>query len=391
MLKVADLEYVLPEDRLAVAPVEPRDAARLLVVSRSDPARLEHRHVRDLPEYLRAGDVMVVNTTAVLQARLAGVRADTGGAVEGLFLGHPEESAAGAGVAGDLRPGAHVAEGRWRMLLRGKRIREGVWITLHDATGAEAGVRLLVIEPLQDDDAAGKFGGGWLVEVHGARAGETTAQMLERIGSTPLPPYIRAARRRAQSAEETATDKARYQTVYADAGAAGSVAAPTAGLHFTPGLLERLRAGGVSRGEVVLHVGTGTFKPVETEYVEQHPMHAEWCRVPPETGALIAGAKRGGGRVLAVGTTSARTLESFTPAEVHAGAAGWTRLLITPGYPWQTVDGLLTNFHLPRSTLMAMVASLLPGGVERLLEVYREAIAREYRFYSYGDAMLVLP
>jgi S-adenosylmethionine:tRNA ribosyltransferase-isomerase len=176
------------------------------------------------------------------------------------------------------------------------------------------------------------------------------------------------------------------------------VAAPTAGLHFTPGLLEALRSRGVERAEVTLHVGTGTFKPVEVEVVEEHPMHAEWCGVPAATGAAIDACRAAGGRVFAVGTTSARTLESFSPEELRAGAEKWSRLLITPGFAFRNLDGLMTNFHLPRSTLMAMVASLLDersggagDGVARLKALYAEALSRGYRFYSYGDGMLVLP
>ncbi|MGH7133707.1 MAG: S-adenosylmethionine:tRNA ribosyltransferase-isomerase, partial [Phycisphaerales bacterium] len=212
---------------------------------------------------------------------------------------------------------------------------------------------------------------------------------------TPLPPYIRAARKRHGVEVDDAVDRAAYQTVYArgDELSAGSVAAPTAGLHFTPDLLAMLSAKGVDRAEVVLHVGTGTFKPVDTEFVEQHPMHAEWCTAPAATTAAMARARFSGGRVFAVGTTSARTLESFTQAELtpNADASHWTRILITPGYQWRHIDGLMTNFHLPRSTLLAMVAALLPGGAAQLLDVYREAIVKGYRFYSYGDAMLVAP
>lgn len=372
MLRTSDLDYVLPEDRVAVAAAEPRDAARLMVVWRSDPGRVEHRAVCDLPDYLGRGDALIVNNTRVLAARLLGVRTDTGGAVEGLFLSEDAKSATGL---------------RWRVLLRGRRMRAGLVVALNVGSGAPSGVQLRLVRGLDDEGEKG----GWVVELEGPCAGEATGVVLERVGTTPLPPYIRAARRRAALVENEAADRDRYQTVYSDAALGGSVAAPTAGLHFTSELLRQLADGGVARGEVLLHVGTGTFKPVETEYVEQHPMHSEWCRVPAATGELIARTRAARGRVVAVGTTSARTLESFAPAEVAAGAEAWSRLLVTPGFAWRNVDGLMTNFHLPRSTLLAMVASLFPEGMPRLLELYADAIGRGYRFYSFGDAMLVLP
>ncbi|MBL8990561.1 MAG: S-adenosylmethionine:tRNA ribosyltransferase-isomerase, partial [Phycisphaerae bacterium] len=325
-----------------------------------------------------------------------GRRADTGGRVEGLWLADAPGQGAGT-MGGD------AASLRWRVMLRGKRLRPGVAVTLDQGLGGvESTVRLRLLER----DTLEIGGGVWLAEVDGARPGETTVALLERLGVTPLPPYIRAARRHAgeaESAEGERTDRAEYQTVYAHAeptgqGSSGSVAAPTAGLHFTPELLARLADLGVGRAEVTLHVGTGTFKPVETEFVEQHPMHAEWCELPAGTCRAIGACRAAGGRVVAVGTTSARTLESFTPEQVAAcarqGAPGrplatWTRLLITPGFAWRNVDALMTNFHLPGSTLLAMVASFA-GGVERVKSIYAEAMACGYRFYSYGDAMLVV-
>lgn len=396
MLRVSDLDYELPEDRIAVAPAHPRDAARLLVVSRSDPSVCEDRTVAELPEYLGPGDAMVVNVSRVLPARLAGLRADTGGRVEGLFLGAEPD-------------------GAWRVMLKGRRMREGVLVALLDAADATSGFglrlagRAAASSPREGEPSEGA---AWIarLECSTAPAGATAqpppppAEVLARVGRTPLPPYIRAARKRRGDREDAPDDAAEYQTVYASSRAAdaGSVAAPTAGLHFTPGLLARLAASGVERAEVVLHVGTGTFKPVECEFVEQHPMHSEWCQLPASTAGLVAGARR----VIAVGTTSARVLESFPrpwpPGPDGAGPLHqerWSNLLITPGHRWQNVDGLMTNFHLPRSTLMAMVAALLDersgagrgDGVRRLRDVYAHAIARGYRFYSFGDAMLVLP
>lgn len=372
MLRTADLDYELPEAAIAVRAAEPRDSARLLVISRSDPSRIEHRTVRDLPDLLHPADVLVFNTTRVLRARLLGRRADTGGRVEGLYL----EDGAGP------PPGAL----RWRVLLRGRRMKPGVIIELDRADGTASGVSLRLLEAGPDEP------GSWEAEVHGfVDSGAPSAAVLEAIGATPLPPYILKARRHQGLEIADRQDRARYQTVFAagqtDAvGPGGSVAAPTAGLHFTAELLARLRERGVTRADVELHVGTGTFRPVETEFVEQHPMHREWCAMDEGTIAAVEAAER----VIAVGTTSARTLESFAASD-RAARAIETRLLITPGYEWRWVDGLLTNFHLPRSTLLAMVAALLPEGVPRLLDLYRLALREGYRFYSYGDAMLVLP
>jgi len=393
VLPTALLDYELPEDRIATAPVSPRDSARLLVLRRSDPAFVEHRQVRDLPEYLSPGDVIVVNTSRVIPARVQGVRADTMGRVEGLYLG-PDEA-------------DHTS---WRVMLKGRRMREGARITLHDADGRASPISLVLRHRSTSEGEAG----AWICSPDGPAdlLALGAIALLERFGTTPLPPYILAARKRhADTAAPSERDDRRtYQTVYAMPdqaatssaahGAAGSVAAPTAGLHFTPELLDRLAARGVNRVDVTLHVGTGTFKPVECEFVEQHPMHSEWCTIPPDSARSIARAQAEGRRVLAVGTTSARTLESFAslvPAAEGRPLEAWTKLLITPGHRWKHLDSMLTNFHLPRSTLMAMIASLLesesgqPGvGIQRLRQAYREALREKYRFYSFGDAMLVL-
>ncbi len=382
MLRTADLEYDLPEEWIATAPVSPRDAAKLMVVWRSDPSRVEHRRVRDLPEYLRAGDLLVLNTTRVLPARFAGEREDSHGGVQGLYLGQ-------RGAADD----------HWAVMIKSRRQAPGVRIALKDRHGGPSGVVLELVE--RDEEP-----GAWVARVHGAGGGD----VLGRVGLTPLPPYILQARKHAGLAGDDEVDRLAYQTVYAEgedrhgqdarathgleARATGSVAAPTAGLHFTPELLAGLGAAGVRRADVVLHVGTGTFKPVETEYVEQHPMHAEWCTLPGATGRAVVEARARGGRVVAVGTTAARTLESFEAAGLGAGGSRETRLLITPGYAWKHVDVLMTNFHLPRSTLMALVAAGLGGdgaAVERLKSLYELAMESGYRFYSFGDAMLVLP
>jgi S-adenosylmethionine:tRNA ribosyltransferase-isomerase len=381
MLRTDDLDYHLPDELIATTPADPRDSARLMVLSRTDPGRLEHRLVRDLPEFL-ARDLMVVNATRVLPARFRGVREDTGGMAEGLFV----ESGS---------PGA------WTVLLKMRRMRPGVVVLLIDHEGKPCGVRLRLIERTGEDN------GAWRVAVedkHGASVAVAPPELLARIGLTPLPPYIRAARKAGHLEVPDERDRTTYQTVYAtDRGerpGCGSVAAPTAGLHFTPSLLERLAAKGVRRAEVTLDVGLGTFKPVEVEFIEQHPMHAEWCGVPEETAGAITAARQGGSRIIAVGTTSARTLESFeSPEEMLRVHSKETRILITPGYRFRHVDVLMTNFHLPRSTLMAMVAAFLTPpesttpqeGVARLKAAYEGAVREGYRFYSYGDAMLILP
>lgn len=360
MLATAQLDYDLPEDRIATRPVEPRDAAKMLVVRANE---IDHRHVRDLPGYLRPGDLLVLNTTRVLPARFRGERADSRGRVEGLYLRDDGDG--------------------WDVLLRARRLREGVRVTLHLESGKRAGASLILVSRIADEP------GAWRVRVEGG-PGETPRGVLERIGLTPLPPYILRARERHEEKVPDEFDRSHYQTVFAKE--AGSVAAPTAGLHLTPGLLEALRAQGVETTEVVLHVGTGTFKPVETEFVEQHPMHEEWCYVGEAAAEAVRRTRERGGRVFAVGTTAARTLETYGGGINGAtpGRPVVTRLLITPGYSWRWVDGLLTNFHLPRSTLMAMVAAKV-GGAERLKALYDDALREGYRFYSYGDAMLVLP
>lgn len=383
-LPTALLDYHLPEELIATSPAEPRDASRLLVVSRSDEHMFHAATFRDLPTFLRADDLLVFNSTRVLPARLTGLRSDTGGKVEGLFLAEPEP-------------------GTWSVLLTsGGRLRQGTVVKLIGPDGETSGVTLELLRHGEDR-------GSWLARVGGAGGlGVPSTEILSKLGTTPLPPYIRQARKRLGRDIPDLRDRAWYQTVYvtdrgsSPSGIPGSVAAPTAGLHFTPRLLTQLDAMGLCRAEVVLHVGLGTFKPVETEFVEDHPMHGEWACVPRET--ILALSERKGrekassGRVIAVGTTSVRAIESLPePLPTGPGAADIefeTRLLITPGFRFRLTDGLLTNFHLPRSTLMAMVSALLGNsthGVERLKSIYARAISEGFRFYSYGDAMLVLP
>lgn len=361
MLRTRDLEYNLPEGLVATRPATPRDAARLMVATPG--ANPVHAHVRDLPSFLRPGDVLVFNTTKVLRARLVGHRLDTGGRVEGLYL----------------RPGPDA--GTWVAMLKARRFREGSPIALISEAGQASGVILRPVRRVESEP------GAWVVAVEGSR-GEGDQAILDRTGHVPIPPYILAARARSGQGDGESSDAARYQTVYARDDQPGSVAAPTAGLHFTPELLAALDAMGVERVGVVLHVGTGTFKAVETEHVEDHPMHEEWCWMDAAAMSAVEMAKAQGRRVIAVGTTSARVLETYARTGDRS-APIWTRLLITPGHRWRWVDGLLTNFHLPRSTLLAMVGAMTPGGMADLLGLYREAMALGYRFYSYGDAMLI--
>lgn len=359
-MRTDELDFDLPERLIARAPATPRDAARLMVVSRSEPKRTELGEVRMLPDFLQAGDVLVFNTTRVVQARFRGRNMDTGGKVTGLYL--------------DQGPEAH----QWRVLLKMRRHRPGVRVEIGEERSGAPVVLTLVRQETDD--------GVWVVEVDHPEAPEDS-DLLEQVGLPPLPPYILSARRHAGEIEDAPEDHDRYQTIYADE--PGSVAAPTAGLHFTPELLAALQAKGVQREDVTLHVGRGTFQPVESEILEDHPMHTERCRMDQATFERLQQARAEGRRIIPVGTTSCRTIESFA-ARKKTGEIE-TDLLISPGYEWKLTDGLMTNFHLPRSTLLAMVAALLPEGIERLQSLYRLAIDDDFRFFSYGDAMLLLP
>jgi S-adenosylmethionine:tRNA ribosyltransferase-isomerase len=365
MLRTSDLDYQLPDELIATRPEEPRDSARLLVIDRDEPSRAEATIVRDLPSFLREGDLLIFNDSRVLPARLSGVRRSTGGRIGGLFL-------------------YEHAPGRWEALLRSNgRLRAGDVIDLEDAHGERTTVSMTLLERADE---------GWLAEVRDESrpSHEPAGVVLGRIGATPLPPYILFARRQRHESIPDEEDRDWYQTVYADATHTGSVAAPTAGLHFTPSLLKWLGDAGVGMARVTLHVGAGTFKPIEVDTVEDHPIHAEWAETPSATLDAVRETRARGGRVVCVGTTSARALES-APESAADGWLGETRLLITPGYRWKRLDGLLTNLHLPRSTLLAMVGALFPRGVDNLRPLYERAVRDRFRFYSYGDAMLILP
>jgi S-adenosylmethionine:tRNA ribosyltransferase-isomerase len=353
-LRLELLDYVLPEDLIARRPAGEREAARLLVVG-DGPVELAHRRVSDLAELLPGGALLVVNDTRVVPARLLGKKADTGGAVE-LLLVRPDVAGGAPGEAA-----RYLAMGR-----ASKPLRPGVELTF------EGGALTARIEGRDGED-------GLFVVTLRARDGDVAAA-LERAGHVPLPPYLRRA--------DDEEDRARYQTVYARV--PGAIAAPTAGLHLSQALLDRLAERGVERASITLHVGLGTFQPVTAADLDQHPMHAEPFEVPAATCAAIAQARKRRAPVVAVGTTVVRALESAADPDRpgHAReAAGETRLLVQPGFSFRVVDRLLTNFHLPRSTLLALVYAF--AGAGRVRRAYEAAIAERYRFYSYGDAMLL--
>ncbi len=350
-MKLSDFDYELPEERIAQVPAEPRDSARLLV-HRIAADQSEHRRVCDLPELLNPGDLLVLNDTRVLPARLLGKRS-SGGQLELLLL--------------------EPCAGGWRALVRpGKRMREGERVELEH--GALAARLLRRLE-----------GPEWEVEIERGPSGVSVEDLLERHGRMPLPPYIR---RDPEDDELAARDRERYQTVFARE--RGAVAAPTAGLHFTPGLLAALEQRGIQRTHVTLHVGLGTFQPVSVERIEEHVMHSERFVLPEAAERAVRAARERGGRVVAVGTTSVRVLESCAVGGGLVRAqSGETSIFLKPGDRLRATDALLTNFHLPRSTLLMLVSAI--AGRERVLRLYAEALAREYRFFSYGDALLLLP
>lgn len=348
LMDVADFDFDLPDALIAQHPPAERGGSRLLTLPR-DGTAVHHGDFADLPQWLRAGDLLVVNDTRVFPARLLGTRDPSGGQVECLLLERSGDDRWLALVhpGQKLKPGARV-------------VFEGPGVALHGEVldrhfHGRRTVRLWVAGGGSVDDA------------------------VDAIGHIPLPPYIRRP--------DDVRDRDRYQTVYANA--RGSIAAPTAGLHFTPGILDRLKQQGVETAAVTLHVGYGTFKPVRTERVEDHAVDAERFDVSPAAAAVLTRAVQERRRVIAVGTTTARVLESLQIQDgIVRPAAGATDLFIRPGHQFQLVQGLVTNFHLPRSSLLMLVSAL--GGQERVLAAYREAVARQYHFYSYGDAMLVL-
>ena len=339
-MKTSDFMYDLPESSIAQSPVEPRDHSRLMVLDRSDDS-IAHKHFYDVIDYLNPGDVLVINDTRVIPARLLGERVPSGGACEVFLL-------------------KQLAPKRWETLVRpGKKLRPGAQVSF--------GGGRLVATIAETTDA-----GGRIVDFECDGPFEAA---LDALGEMPLPPYI----------HEKLVDRERYQTVYARA--EGSAAAPTAGLHFTPELMERIRNKGVEIVPVLLHVGLGTFRPVKAEDIRDHEMHSEYFEVTEEAAAKVNAAKDRGSRVIAVGTTSVRTLESAAENGRLVAKKGNTNIFIYPGYKYQLVDALITNFHLPGSTLIMLVSALYDR--EKILAAYETAVKEGYRFYSFGDAMLI--
>lgn len=340
-MKTHDFWYHLPEELIAQTPLQQRDASRLLVMDRQTGA-VSHRHFFDILDYLNPGDCLVMNDSRVLPARLLGNR-PTGGAAELLLL-------------------KDLGDKKWECLAKpGRKLQEGQQVVF-----GEGKLTATILEVKPD--------GNRVVEFH---YDGIFLEVLEQLGKMPLPPYIKAELQ----------DQERYQTVYSRE--VGSAAAPTAGLHFTEELLEKIRQKGIKTAFVTLHVGLGTFRPVKAEEITQHHMHAELCMISAETAQILNETKRSGGRVICVGTTSCRTLESLAqPDGSFAEKSAWTEIFIYPGYTFRAMDGLITNFHLPESTLVMLVSAF--AGREHVLEAYRQAVEEKYRFFSFGDAMCIL-
>jgi S-adenosylmethionine:tRNA ribosyltransferase-isomerase len=339
-LKTSDFDYHLPESSIAQTPAEPRDSSRLLVLYRSSDD-LEHKVFRDIKSYFKAGDLLVLNQTRVIPARIF-AKKETGGKVELLLLRRRDVLT-------------------WEALVGGKGLRVGKKVFI-EVDGIASKVEAEIIEILDGSERLVKFS-------------EPIEPYFSKVGNIPLPPYI----------HEKLSDPERYQTVFAKE--MGSAAAPTAGLHFTPQLLDEIQALGVRIAYVTLHVGLDTFAPVTEENPEEHKIHTEWCELPQETADAINETKRNGGRVIAVGTTSVRTLESAASQTAVAQFMGATSIYILPGYTFKVVDAMITNFHLPKSTLIMLVSAF--AGRERILSAYETAIKEGYRFYSFGDAMFI--
>ena len=337
---LSEFDYFLPEELIAQHPCEPRDHSRLLVLDKNTGA-ISHQHFLNLLQYVNAGDTLVFNDTRVIPARLIGAKAETGGKVEVFLLNRK---------SGD----------NWETLVKpGKKARPGTIIIFSDRLSCEI---------LESTDFGGRI-------VRFIFEG-IFEEILDELGETPLPPYI----------TERLADKERYQTVYARE--RGSAAAPTAGLHFTTELMNQLQDKGVHLAFVTLHVGLGTFRPVNTEHITDHVMHREYYSVLPDTAELINNTKRQGGRVIAVGTTAIRTLETATVNGVLEAKSGWTEIFIYPGYTFKIVDAAVTNFHLPKSTLLMLISAL--AGQENVFNAYKEAVKQQYKFFSFGDAMLII-
>ena len=340
-MKTSDFYYDLPQELIAQTPIEKRDTSRLMTLDRVSGAT-GHHHFYDLPDYLNPGDCLILNNSRVLPARLVGQRLPGGGICEVLLLNDRGDKV-------------------WECLVRpGRKLRKGTRLSFGNGE-----LTAEIVEQLEE--------GGRLIRFDYEGI---FLETLERLGKMPLPPYIK----------EELQDQERYQTVYSKIN--GSAAAPTAGLHFTPELLRQIQEMGVKLCYVTLHVGLGTFRPVKAEDISEHEMHSEYCMIPEETARTINETKRNGGRVICVGTTSCRTVESFAAEDgTLKESAGWTSIFIYPGYRFKVLDALVTNFHLPQSTLIMLVSAL--AGREHVLSAYEEAVKERYRFFSFGDAMFI--
>lgn len=340
-MDVEEFDYDLPEELIAQDPLDKRDESRLMVLDKNT-GEVTHKHFYDIKEYLYPGDCLVINNTRVIPARLYGVKEETGAKIEVLLL-------------------INHGNDNWETLVRpGKKCRIGTKIDFGDGTMTGE-----VVDVLEDGNRMIHFNYEGIWE-----------EVLDRLGQMPLPPYI----------HHQLKDKNRYQTVYAKYD--GSAAAPTAGLHFTKELLEEIKEMGVNIAEITLHVGLGTFRPVKVDKVEDHHMHSEYYSISPEAAEMINNTRKNGGRIVAVGTTSTRTLESAAEEDGTLKAkSGWTDIFIYPGYKWKMVDSLITNFHLPKSTLVMLVSAL--AGREHILNAYKIAVENRYRFFSFGDAMFI--
>lgn len=342
-MKVNQFDFYLPEELIAQYPLEDREASRLMVVNKHTGA-IQHDHFRNIANYLQPGDCLVLNDTKVLPARLFGIKKDTGAKIETLLLKQLEND-------------------QWETLVKpAKRVKKGTEIVFGNGE--------LVATCMQELDH-----GGRILEFH---YNGIFYEILDKLGNMPLPPYIKSQ----------LDDPDRYQTVYAKE--LGSAAAPTAGLHFTEKLLQEVQAKGIHLAFITLHVGLGTFRPVDAEYVEEHKMHAEYYHLSEETARILNRVREQNGRIISVGTTSTRTLEtvaSLNDGTFKAGS-GWTDIFIYPGYTFKAIDGIITNFHLPKSTLIMLVSAL--AGKDNIMRAYKEAVQEKYRFFSFGDAMLIL-
>ena len=342
-MKLSDFDYNLPSELIAQKPIRPRDHSRLLVLDKKT-GKIAHKHFYDLIDYLQTGDVLVLNNSKVFPARLIGKKKETGGKIEVFLL---------------------------------RSVRDGLWECLCGGRGARIGLAITFSKGLAGEIVKSNGNGTW--EMSFNKSGDAMMKIINQIGLVPLPPYIK----RKDNLQKG--DKVNYQTVYADK--VGSVAAPTAGLHFTPNLLKKIKAKGAKIEYVTLHVGLGTFAPVKVDDITKHKMHAEWVEVNKRTIKEISKARAEKRRIIAVGTTSARTLETVFSKSKIEEFSGWTDIFIYPGYKFKVVDSLVTNFHLPKSSLIMLVAAL--AGKAKIDKAYSEAIKKKYRFYSYGDAMFI--